>query len=424
MTTPPTSPTKVLLCVGGGIAAYKAPELVRAFIAAGCEIRVCVTRAAKSFVAEMALATVSRHPVRSEILDLAEEGRVGHIELADWPDVVVVAPATADLLAKAANGHADDLVSVVLLATRAEVVYAPAMNSNMWAHPATVANLALLHRRRARFVGPDAGELACGWIGQGRMLDPQLIVDGVLAERRRLRGRHVIVSAGPTRTWLDAVRFISNASTGAMGFAIAAEAARRGADVTLVAGPVERPTPPGVRRVDVDTAEQMHEAMIAALRQGGAPLVAMVAAVSDLASSPVADKLGKTDLVAALASRSWTIGVDVLRSLTAEFGDDAYFLGFAAQTAHGDAATIAADLLRAGTEKRRTKGAHALFVNRVGVADTGFATDTNAGLLLIGEGEVHDSGAPRPKPALAQWLFDGLEASWAAHRDVHGGEPR
>lgn len=407
-----SSPVKVLLCVGGGIAAYKAPELVRAFIAAGCEVRVCVTRAAKSFVAEMALATVSRHPVRSEILDLAEEGKVGHIELADWPDVVIVAPATADLLAKAANGHADDLVSVVLLATRAEVVYAPAMNSNMWRHPATVANLKVLHDRGARFVGPDAGELACGWVGPGRMLDPHLIVEGTLAERRRWRGRHVIVSAGPTRTWLDAVRFISNASTGAMGFALAAEAARRGATVTLVAGPVERPTPPGVHRVDVDTAEQMHAAMTEVLAREHGALVAMVAAVSDLASMPSKQKLGKADLVAGLTSREWTVGVDVLRSLTASHGDAAYFLGFAAQTAEGDATAVKSELLRAGSEKRRAKGAQSLFVNRVGVADTGFGTDTNAGLLLVGDDDVRDSGAPRPKTDLAAWILDGVEASW------------
>lgn len=410
--------TKVLLCIGGGIAAYKAPELVRAFVAAGCDVRVCMTRAAKSFVAEMALTTVSRHPVRSEILDVAEEGKVGHIELADWPDVVVVAPATADLLAKAAHGHADDLVSVVLLATVAEVVYAPAMNSNMWRHPATVANLKLLHDRGARFVGPDAGELACGWIGPGRMLDPHLIVEGTLASRRRLAGRHVVVSAGPTRTWLDAVRFISNASTGAMGFAIAAEAARRGARVTLVVGPVDRATPPGVERVDVDTAEQMHAAMDAAIGRVPGALVAMVAAVSDLASSATdaasPHKLGKRELVAELASRTWSVGIDVLHTLTAAHGARAYFLGFAAQTADGDAAAIAAELRRTGDEKRRAKGAHALFVNRVGVPDTGFATDTNAGLLLVGDDEVRDSGVPRPKPELAAWILDGVEASWLA----------
>jgi phosphopantothenoylcysteine decarboxylase/phosphopantothenate--cysteine ligase len=412
-----TAPTRVLLCVTGGIAAYKAPELVRAFIAAGCEVRVVMSAAAKAFATELSLATVSRHPVRSEILDVSEEGRVGHIELADWPEVVVVAPATADVLAKAAAGLADDLVSVILLATRAPVLFAPAMNTNMWHHPATVANLRVLASRGAAFVGPDAGELACGWIGAGRMIDPAVIVD---AARGRIaapwRGRRVLVSAGPTRTWIDAVRFFSNASTGAMGFAIAAEAARRGADVTLVAGPVDRPTPAGVRRIDVEVADEMLAAMDAELASAGGQLVAMVAAVADLAplaGSP--DKLDKSDLITAIATAPWRRGVDVLQTLTERHGTNSYFLGFAAQTAGGDADAVRAELLARGAAKRAAKRAHALFVNRVGVADSGFATDTNTGLLLVGD-EVHDAGAPRLKAELAAWLLDRLDGPWARER--------
>ncbi len=409
-------PRRVLLCVSGGIAAYKAPELVRALIAAGCEVRVVLTRAAKAFVAELALSTVSQHPVRSEILDVAEEGRVGHIELADWPEVVIVAPATADLLAKAAAGIADDLVSVILLATRAPVLFAPAMNTNMWEHPATVANLATLHARGAAFVGPDAGALACGWIGQGRMIDAPAIVAAALARvAAPWRGRQVVVSAGPTRTWIDAVRFISNASTGAMGFAVAAEAARRGADVTLVAGPVDRPTPPGVRRVDVDTADEMLAAMDAQVTGDRVALVAMVAAVADLA--PVATrtaKLGKNDLIATLGALPWREGVDVLRTLTERHAGRAYFLGFAAQTATGDAEAVKRELREQGLAKLHSKRVQALFVNRVGVAETGFATDTNAGLLLLGEHDVRDSGPPRPKSELAGWLLDHLCAPWQA----------
>jgi phosphopantothenoylcysteine decarboxylase/phosphopantothenate--cysteine ligase len=409
------TPRRVLLCVTGGIAAYKAPEIVRALVAAGCEVRVVMTRAAKSFVTELSLATVSKHPVRSEILDVAEEGRVGHIDLADWPDVVVVAPATADILAKAAHGLADDLVSVVLLATRAPVLFAPAMNSNMWRHPATVANLATLHARGARFVGPDAGELACGWIGPGRMIDPPVIVEAAMSSTDApWRGRKVLVSAGPTRTWIDPVRFISNASTGAMGFAIAEAAARRGADVTLVAGPVQRPTPAGVRRIDVDTADEMLAAMDGELARAPGQLVAMVAAVGDLA--PPAGrtaKLDKDDLIGALASTPWKQGVDVLETLVGRHGARAYFLGFAAQTAAGDAAQIDAELRARGRAKLVKKGVDAIFVNRVGVAETGFATDTNAGLLLVGD-DVRDSGPPRPKRDLATWLLDELATPWSA----------
>ena len=250
---------RVLLIVAGGIAAYKAPELVRALIAAGCAVQVVLTPAARAFVSELSLAVVSTRPVRSSLLDPAEEGRVGHIELADWPDLVLVAPGTADLLARAAAGLADDLAATVLLATRAPVLWAPAMNTNMWQHPATQANLGTLRARGADFVGPDRGALACGWIGEGRMIDPPQIVAAALARLDHLAqetalagawtGRRVVVSAGPTRTYIDPVRFVANASTGAMGFALAGAARRLGADVTLVAGPVELATPPGLRRV-------------------------------------------------------------------------------------------------------------------------------------------------------------------------------
>jgi phosphopantothenoylcysteine decarboxylase / phosphopantothenate---cysteine ligase len=407
---------KVLLCVGGGIAAYKAPEIVRAFVTAGHEVRVALTPAAKAFVTELSLATVSKHPVRSAILDVAEEGKVGHIELADWPDVVVVAPATADLLARAAAGLADDLVTVCLLATRAKVLFAPAMNTNMWQHPATVANLATLRLRGAEFVGPDRGELACGWIGAGRMIDPAVIVEAALAlgQGGDWRGREVLVSAGPTRAYLDPVRFVSNASTGAMGFAIAAEAASRGAVVTLVAGPVQLATPSGVRRIDVETADEMLAAMDAELVRAPAQLVAMVAAVADLASAPRDRKLGKDELVAAMSGVTWKRGVDVLATLRAKH-ERAFFLGFAAQTAEGDAATIDAELLARGKAKLAGKRVQALFVNRVAARDTGFGVPTNAGTLLIATGSeplVLRSGAPVVKRELARWLLDRVGEHW------------
>lgn len=419
---------RVLLVVSGGIAAYKAPELVRALIAAGCQVQVVMTPAAKTFVAELALATVSTRPVRSQLLDPAEEGRVGHIELADWPDLVVVAPATADLLARAATGLADDLAATVLLATRAPVLWAPAMNTNMWRHPATAQNLATLRARGAEFVGPDRGALACGWIGEGRMIDPAYIVEAALGLLARGSGRpwagaRVLVSAGPTRTYLDPVRFVTNASTGVMGFALAAAAQRAGAEVTLVSGPVEQTTPPGVRRVDVETAEQLRAAMEDELSRGPCSLVAMVAAVADLAvDGATGRKLEKAELLAALPRLRWRAEVDVLAGLTRRFGRGApdgaprsRFLGFAAQTVEdADDASVEAELLRLGRAKLEAKGADALFVNRVGAPGVGFASATNAGYLLTRRGEevaVQPSGPPVPKATLARWMLDALAAS-------------
>ncbi|MEZ4453641.1 MAG: bifunctional phosphopantothenoylcysteine decarboxylase/phosphopantothenate--cysteine ligase CoaBC [Nannocystaceae bacterium] len=409
---------RVLLCVSGGIAAYKAPELVRALRARGCEVRVTITEAGLAFVSELALGTVAGHPVRSRLLDVAEEGGVGHIELADWPELVLVAPATADLLARAAHGLAGDLVSTVLLATRAPVLWAPAMNTNMWRHPATQANLAILRERGAEFIGPDRGELACGWVGEGRMIDPVEIAEAAVAaiDRRRRgdpwRGRRVLVSAGPTRTYIDPVRFLSNASTGVMGFAIAGVAARLGADVTLVAGPVDRPTPFGVRRVDVETAEAMLEAMDAELRAAPVDLVAMVAAVGDFAVTAAPGKIDKAGLVDAIGGLDWRVGVDVLKTLTAAHAG-VRFLGFAAQTvAADDEAEVEAELVRLGREKLDAKGVDAIFVNRVGVPGVGFASSTNAGTLILrrpgAAPEVLVSGRPTAKEALAAWILDAL----------------
>ncbi len=413
---------RVLLIVSGGIAAYKAPELVRAFVKQGVDVQVVVTEAALSFTTALSLATVSGRAVRRSLLDPAEEGSVGHIELADWPDLIVVAPATADLMAKAAHGLAGDLASTVLLATGAPVLWAPAMNTNMWKNPATVANLGLLRARGASFVGPDAGELACGWIGEGRMIDPPLIVE---AAQEKLReggstrgswaGKRVLVSAGPTRAYLDPVRFFSNASTGAMGFAIAEVAASRGAEVVLVAGPVQRPTPAGVHRRHVETADQMLEAMDEVLRGAPQDLVAMVAAVSDLVSSrPAGEKMPKDDVVDALSEGAFVEGVDVLTTLTERYAAGSFFLGFGAQTVNAPEAgpqsqTVRDALLEAGRSKLVRKGCQALFVNRVAAPGVGFGSDTNTGLLLMDRGnDVRDPGPPLPKRALAGWMLDQL----------------
>jgi phosphopantothenoylcysteine decarboxylase / phosphopantothenate---cysteine ligase len=417
---------RVLLGVSGGIAAYKAPELVRALVAAGLEVQVVMTPAARAFTTELSLSTVSRRPVRVELLDAGEEGRVGHIELADWPDLVIIAPATADLMARAAAGMADDLLATVLLATRAPVLWAPAMNTNMWSHPATRTTLATLAERGAAFVGPDRGELACGWVGQGRMIDPAVIVEHALARLHpasgqaalRWDGRRVLVSAGPTRAYLDPVRFLTNASTGAMGFALAEQAARRGAEVTLVAGPVQRATPAGVQRVDVETADQLLAAMDRALHE--APpydLVAMVAAVADLAPrAPSPGKLDKAALHHAFEAGAWVESVDVLATLAKRHGQRTFMLGFGAQTVD-EGQDVRARLHAAGRQKLARKRCHAIFVNRVGVPGVGFASDTNTGLLVFREGDrVLDAGAPIAKASLASWLLDRLHGPVQEHR--------
>src|SRR4051812_4063217 len=239
----------VVLGVTGGISAYKGAELCRLLRKAGAEVRVVMTRAATEFITPLTLQTLSGHPVAQSLFDPAEESQIGHIRLADEADVVVVAPATADSIARFAAGMADDLLAAVLLATRAPVLLAPAMNVNMWENPLTQANLKrLLDTGRVSTVGPDAGELACGWVGAGRLIEPPEIVAAleriVNAAQGPLSGRRVVITAGPTLEALDDVRFLGNRSSGKMGFALARSAARLGADVTLIAGPVSLATPP------------------------------------------------------------------------------------------------------------------------------------------------------------------------------------
>jgi phosphopantothenoylcysteine decarboxylase/phosphopantothenate--cysteine ligase len=427
--------SRVVLIVAGGIAAYKAPDLVRKLIAVGCEVQVVMTDAAAAFCTELSLATVSGRSVRRSLLDAGEEGHVGHIEIADWAELVLVAPATADILARAAAGIANDLATTVLLATRAPVLWAPAMNTNMWRHAATQANLATLRARGSTFVGPDRGELACGWIGEGRMIDPPVIAEAaraLLDDARDCSGLELLVTAGPTRAYLDPVRFISNASTGVMGFALAEAAAARGAAVTLIAGPVSLPTPSGVRRIDVETGTEMLAACEQRFEAGRVDLVAMVAAVADLVPvEPAASKLPKEQVLDAFAAMRWRTETDILASLV-ERHPSTKFLGFGAQTIEGvrSDAEVEEELRRLGAEKLARKRCHALFVNRVGVPGLGFASSTNAGSLLFATSspdiagvEVVDAGEPRPKLELAEWMLDQLLSRWWPDVTRGGGSP-
>ena len=285
------STRRVLLIVGGGIAAYKALELVRLLRKAGIGVRTILTRGGAQFVTPLSLSALSEEKVHQDLWSLTDEAEMGHIELSRAADLLVVAPATADLMAKAANGLADDLASTALLATDKPVLMAPAMNVRMWMHPATARNIETLRRDGVMFVGPDEGAMACGEFGPGRMGEPEAIfaaiqsaLDG--AAPRPLAGKLVLVTAGPTVEPIDPVRFLSNRSSGKQGYAVAEALARLGAEVTLISGPTGLSPPPGVERVEVETAAQMLAACEAALPAEAAVLVAAVADWRPEAVSP------------------------------------------------------------------------------------------------------------------------------------------
>jgi len=273
------SEKRVLLIVGGGIAAYKALELTRLLRKAGIGVRPILTRAGAEFVTPLSLSALAEDRVYSEIFSLTDEAEMGHIQLSRSADLVVVAPATADLMARAANGLAGDLAATTLLATDKPVLMAPAMNVRMWEHAATRRNVATLKADGVSFVGPDEGAMACGEFGEGRMAEPAAIFNAILGllEGGPLKGRHMLVTAGPTAEALDPVRVLTNRSSGRQGFEIAGALARLGARVTLVAGPVSLPTPAGVTRVDIESAREMLAACQAALPADAAVCVAAVA---------------------------------------------------------------------------------------------------------------------------------------------------
>jgi len=399
---------RVLLVVGGGIAAYKVPELVRALRQAGCQVRCALTEAAAAFVSPLVLQSLTGQPVRRSLLSAGEEGQIGHIELADWAELVLIAPASADLLARMAGGHAGDLPTAVLLATRAPLLAAPAMNVNMWEHPATQANVALLRERGVRFAGPESGELACGWQGSGRMSEPGALAAqaALLLGTRSLAGARVLVTAGGTRERLDAVRVLANRSSGKMGFAVAAEAARRGAEVVLVAAPCALPTPAGVRRVDVESALEMREAVRA--EAPGAAVVVMSAAVADFRPArPQSHKIKKEELAEDAGLHIELLrNPDILAELCAARPAAApgapsapIVVGFAAESRN---------LLAAARRKLARKGCDLLVANDIRQPGGGFESDENAVVLLDAAGGAEE--LPRlPKAEVAAHLWDRVE---------------
>jgi phosphopantothenoylcysteine decarboxylase / phosphopantothenate---cysteine ligase len=322
---------RILIGVTGGIAAYKSPDLVRRLRERGAEVQVVMTAAAREFVTATTFQAVSGRPVRSDLWDAAAEAAMGHIELARWADAVLIAPASADFLARLATGQADDLLATLCLATRAPIAVAPAMNHLMWSNAATRANVALLTQRGVHVLGPAEGEQACGESGEGRMLEPLDLAERMqglfLSGGGSLSGRRVLITAGPTRERIDPVRFISNRSSGKMGFAVAQAAREVGASVIVIAGPVALPTPAGVTRVDVESAADMLNAVLKEL--AGTDIFISTAAVADYRPARAAEhKIKKTADTLELAMERTT---DVLATV-ATSAERPFVVGFAAET--------------------------------------------------------------------------------------------
>ncbi len=381
---------RILLIVGGGIAAYKACELIRLIRKAGMSVRCVLTEGGAHFVTPMTLAALSEQPVHTNLFDLKDEAEMGHIQLSRQADLIVIAPATADLLAKMAAGISDSLATTLLLATDKPVLAVPAMNVRMWRHAATRRNVTQLRADGVTIIEPDEGPMACGEYGPGRLPDPQAIMGAIQAHFSRsdaLAGRHILVTAGPTHEPIDPVRYIANRSSGKQGFAIAGALAALGARVTLVAGPVTLPTPPGVTRVDVETAREMAVAVDAALPADAA---VMVAAVADWHTEASPEKIKKTGDGTPPTLR-FTENPDILATLAASPTRPRLVIGFAAETEK---------LIEHATAKRARKKADWIVANDVSVDVMG--GERNSVHIVTADGV--ESWETLPKQAVADRL--------------------
>lgn len=393
----------VLLGVTGGIAAYKTPDLVRKLVAHGANVRVVLSASAAEFVSELSLQAVSGNPVSTHLLDPAAEAGMGHIELAKWADLILIAPATAHFMAKLAHGMADDLLSTLILASTADVFLAPAMNQQMWAAQATQANLVVLQQRGVQMLGPAAGEQACGDIGYGRMLDTHEIAD-MLAERWHpvtkhsstytstgpLAGQTIVITAGPTREAIDPVRYISNNSSGKMGYALAIQAKALGANVILVSGPVNIPAPHGITTISVESALDMHAAVFE--RIADADIFIACAAVADYRQANVrAQKIKKNsdELTLTLVKNP-----DILADVAA-LSDAPFTVGFAAETQ---------DVEHYAKDKLARKNLCMIAANDVSQTDIGFNQSDNA-LTVFHRDGTRVNLAKQDKLALAEQLL-------------------
>ena len=402
---------RVVLGVGGGIAAYKAAELARLLMGAGAEVRAVMTPAAREFLTPLTLQTLTGHPVGTDLFDLGQESEIGHIRLAEQADLVIVAPATADLLARMASGMANDLLTTLLLVTRAPVLLAPAMNVHMWSHELVQENVRrLVGLGRIHVVGPDDGWLACRMTGPGRLAEPADILEaaGRLLVPHDLAGRSVLVTAGPTHEALDPARYLANRSSGKMGYALARAAAARGARVTLVTGPTALAAPLGVAVVRVTTALELEAAVSS--RAAEQDLVVMAAAVADFRAARAATKKLKKATLGATPTITLAENPDVLAGLgraRAERGARLPVLvGFAAETG------------RVTDEARRklvAKGCDLIVGNDVSRRDAGFATDTNR-VTIVGPGKKLARVPLATKDEVAHRILDAAAALVSAAR--------
>jgi phosphopantothenoylcysteine decarboxylase/phosphopantothenate--cysteine ligase len=385
---------KILLCVSGGIAVYKAVALVSKLSQAGAEVKVIMTESATKFVQPLSFQVMSKNDVFTDTFDEKNSKVIAHIDLADWADLIIVAPATANVIGKLANGIGDDMVTTTLLATKAKVWIAPAMNVHMYDHPAVIRNIATLVTDGYEFIEPSEGFLACGYVGKGRLEEPEKIVQLVESffqpKELPLKGKKIVITAGPTRERIDPVRFLTNFSSGKMGYALAEAAVKLGAETILISGPVSLEKPSGLTIIEVESAEQMLQSVLAQFED--ADIVIKTAAVADYRPKVLhAQKMKKQDGDASLELERttdilWTLGQHKTHQL---------LIGFAAET--NDLETYAKD-------KLTRKNADYIVANDVTQADSGFGTDTNT-VLLVGKNDYKTLFDNMPKKELATKLL-------------------
>ncbi|ENR5393579.1 TPA: bifunctional phosphopantothenoylcysteine decarboxylase/phosphopantothenate--cysteine ligase CoaBC [Providencia rettgeri] len=369
---------QIVIGISGGIAAYKIPELTRRLRDKGAIVRIVMTQGAKAFITPLTLQAVSGHPVSDDLLDPAAEAAMGHIELAKWADLIILAPATADLIARLSAGMANDLLTTVCLASAAPIALVPAMNQQMYRAKATQENLIKLQQRQCMIWGPDAGSQACGDIGPGRMIDPLEIVrlaSEFFTPKLDLQGIKLMITAGPTREALDPVRFISNHSSGKMGFAIAKAASQRGADVTLIAGPVNIETPEGVNRIDVMSGLEMYEQVHQTIAEQN--IFIGCAAVADYRAKNIAEN--KIKKQGDEVSITLIKNPDIVASVGNLKHNRPYVVGFAAETQNVE---------EYARQKRQQKQLDLICANDVSLADNGFNSDNNALHLFDANGDI------------------------------------
>lgn len=368
----------ILLGITGGIAAYKSADCVRRLREAGAVVRVVMTHAAKEFITPLTMQAVSGQPIHDDLLDTKAEAAMGHIELARWADLILVAPASADFIAQLAHGHARDLLTTLCLATKAPIAIAPAMNQQMWHAKATQENISLLKTREIVIFGPGEGSQACGDVGLGRMLEPYDLVQcaSKLFTGGELEGVRVLITAGPTIEPIDPVRFISNHSSGKMGYAVAQAASESGALVSMISGPVALQPPDGIQVVSVVTAQEMYDAVMT--KSSATDIFIATAAVSDYRCV-----MSQTEKFAKESAEQMTLQLTRNPDILAEVAKSKpkpFCVGFAAETSH---------VIEKAKEKLRKKNLDLIVANQVGVPDRGFNSDNNAGYLIWPNGQLN-----------------------------------